>query len=87
MSTRRKYFFRLNIDFTVNLWLPERKKCSKGFLAKVLTDEKKLFETNEIVQYNFKESWPEFAIKNVWHLIKDEPEVLKYLPDDDIEKK
>ena len=63
------------------------KKCSKGFLVKVLSGQKELYETNDIVQYNFKESWPEFAIKNVWHLIKDEPDVLKYLPDDDIDNK
>ena len=69
------------------MWLPEKKKCSKGFLAKVLSGQKELFESREIVQYNFKESWPEFAIKNVWHLVNDEPELLKYLPDDDIEKK
>jgi hypothetical protein len=56
-------------------------------LSKVLCDEKKLFDTNEIFQYNFKESWPEFAIKNVWHLVNDEPAVLKYLPDEDINNK
>ena len=37
--------------------------------------------------YNFKESWPEFAIKNVWDKIRVEPDVTRYLPYDDIEKK
>ena len=67
--------------------MPEKKKCSKNFLAKVLSGQKELFETNEIVQYNFKESWPEFAIKNVWHLVNDDTEVLKHLPDEDINHK
>ena len=53
----------------------------------MLCDEKKLFDTNEIFQYNFKESWPEFAIKNVWHLVRVDPEVLEYLPDEDIDSK
>ena len=60
------------------------KKCTKGFLAKVLSGQKELFETNKIVQYNFRENWPEFAIKNVWHLVNDDIEVLKHLPDDEI---
>ena len=69
------------------MWLPVKKKCSKGFLAKVISGHKELFESSQIVIYNFKESWPEFAIKNVWDKICVDPEVLKYLPDDDIEKK
>ena len=69
------------------MWLPEKKKCSKGFLAKVLGGQKELFETNQIVLYNFKESWPEFGIKNVQDKIHDEPDFTKYLPDDDIGKK
>ena len=56
-------------------------------MSKVLCDEKKIFSTNEIKQYNYKHTWPEFAIKNVWHLVNDEPEVLEYLPDDDINNK
>ena len=53
----------------------------------MLCDEKKLFSTNEIEQYNFKHTWPEFAIKNVWHLVRVDPEVLEYLPDDEIDNK
>lgn len=70
------FFFHIYL-ILVELQQPE-KIFFKGFFAKVLRGHKKLFETNGIVQYYFKDIKSELAINDVLSLIKIESDVLNF---------
>ena len=68
-------------------WLPSQVKCSRKFFIDVFEDKKEIFRADKISNVNFKETWPEFAIKNVWPLVKSDQLIVNHLPCHDIEKK
>ena len=80
------YLFEL-IFHSGGYWLPSQEKCSRKFLIEIFEDKKDIMRADQISNCNFKETWPEFAIKNVWPLVKSDQLIVKHLPCDDIEKK
>ena len=85
MTTRRKqlyHFNSFNISFNiVNYHLPEVKYCRLGFLQAIICDEKKVLEKSQIKDRIIKHSYSEFAVKNVWDLVCDDPDIEPYMPD------
>ena len=67
------------------MWLPIKQKCSLQFLQGILSGTKEAYETKEITNLNIKDSWHELAVKNVWHHLKQDQQVRKYLPADEMD--
>ena len=80
MTLNDFHFFKLE-----NLWLPEKKYCRLSFLQGILSESKQALKLEQVSQRNIKSSWYEFAIKNVWHLVKNDKELCTYLPSDEMD--
>ena len=65
------YLFEL-IFHSGGYWLPSQEKCSRKFLIEIFEDKKDIMRADQISNCNFKETWPEFAIKNVWPQVKSD---------------
>jgi len=63
-----------------------KSKCSLRFLQDILASRKKVFSVGDVKSVNFKESWQEYAIKNVWQHVKLDEDVVAYLPSEDFDK-
>ena len=50
----------------VGLWLPKESQTSNAFIQDILAQKKRVLETRAVKMINFKESWLEFTVKNVW---------------------
>ena len=64
--------------------MPEYKYVRVHFLQAMLEGHKKEIKREDCKARLINKNWPEFAIKNVWDQVKEYPEVLDYLPDDEI---
>ena len=49
-------------------------------MQEILQGKKETFETRQITNLNIKDTWHEFAVKNVWDELKCDQELRKYLP-------
>ena len=49
-------------------------------MQEILQGQKESFETKQITNLNIKDTWHEFAVKNVWDELKGDQELRKYLP-------
>jgi hypothetical protein len=67
------------------MWLPIKQRCSLQFLQGILSGTKEAYETKEITNLNIKDSWHELAVKNVWHHLKNDQQVRRYLPAEDMD--
>ena len=52
----------------------------------ILSGEKKHIKTHEIKMRRTEKYWGEFAVKNVYHLFKDNEAVQEYLPMDEMDQ-
>ena len=65
------YLFELKFHVG-GYWLPSQEKCSRKFLIEIFEDKKEILRVDRVGTCNFIETWPEFAIKNVWPLVKSD---------------
>ena len=71
---------------TVNIWLPESKYTRMTFLQAILEDSKKTYTCDEIRQCGrIREHLPEYAVKRAWPLVRDDPLIVAYLPDEELD--
>ena len=68
-----------------NVWLPAYNYCRISFLQNIVEDDKKVLTADQIMQRNFNYNYPEFAVKNVWPLVKHHEEFVEYLPDKEMD--
>ena len=54
---------------------------NKDFLKQVLANDKKLMKMSSLRSINVPK-FDEVSVKTIWPLIKQDPEVLVYFPDD-----
>jgi hypothetical protein len=56
-----------------------------NFIQQILTSKKKHFKSNEIIFRRTEKYYGELAVKNVYHLFKDNQEVREYLPAEEMD--
>ena len=64
----------------VNLHIPEKRLCSLQFLQHIITDKKHCFRRDEIKHRLINNKFLEFAVKNVWPLVKEDSLLDAYMP-------
>ena len=65
----------------MNLWLPAPKYCRLHFLQQILTEEKTaLYAAQVKYSKRIRDFLPEYAIKNVWPLVRTNAKLRKFLP-------
>ena len=52
-----------------------------------MQEEKELIPEKNIQKRNINKKYMEWAVKHIWPLIKDDEDLLRYLPDKDMERK
>jgi len=52
-------------------WLPTEKTCRNTFLQAIVEGKKKAIHCRDIEPRRISDSWPEWAVKNVYPLVKD----------------
>ena len=64
--------------------MPSIRNCRLRFLQKILSDEKDVLKTHEVKVRNFNPNYAEYAVKNVWHLVRNAEEIQEYMPLDEM---
>ena len=78
-------FSHPHLSVLVGYWVPKLRSCRLSFLQDILEDRKDVFKTVDIKLLNTRQNWPEWSVKHAWSLIKDQKELHKYLPVDEME--
>jgi hypothetical protein len=66
----------------VNLFLPSMSGTKVSFIKAILSNQKRVFKTNEIKTFNVPK-YEELSIKNLYPDALKDPEVAIYLPNPD----
>ena len=66
------------------MWLPDLEQCRLSFLQKVLTEEKKSLEFDQVKLRKVDDHWNDWSVKNVWPLVCSNVEMCQYLPSEEM---
>ena len=72
--------------FIVDWWLPEFDNCRIWFLQRMLSGEVLHITGREVHCRDVGQNWPDWAVKNVWELVKHKEKLRRYLPVEEIEE-
>ena len=73
--------------FLVNVFLPDLKKCRLSFLQAILSEEKKSLDNDQVQTRQLIKHYEEFAVHNVWDLVKSSATLRSYLPSNEMDLK
>ena len=77
----RKHMPPCHFTLVVQLYVPPATMINKDFLKQVLANDKKLIKMSALRSINVPK-FDEVSVKTIWPLIKQDPEVLVFFPDD-----
>ena len=55
-------------------------------MQQILTNEKKALKKDEVISVNVEKKYWEFSVKRMWKYVKEEPELVEYMFDEEIEQ-
>ena len=57
-----------------------------SFLQQILEDEKKCLLASQVIPCSrIRDTLPEYAVKNVWHQVRDDATLREYLPTEEMD--
>ena len=66
--------------FVVNVCLAEMRFVRLSFLQRILSDQKRYITTDQVKTRNAtNKMWEEYAVKNVWKLVKGDANFCSYI--------
>lgn len=77
---KRKNDLYRALRFKAQVYLPNEYYCPYEFMKDILTGKKKYFFNHGIYRQQV-ESFPEFTVKRLVQMVKDNEDVMRYLPD------
>ena len=79
------HFLISSVKYIVNIYLPEMRFARLHFLQALLCDNKRyLFSDAVKTRACITKNYEEYAVKNVWHLVKSDANFCSYMPSEEM---